>query len=295
MKKIQMLVAMGLILAFGCIARAETPAKPASITVVGVTGEARYSTDGKDWHPLVVGKILHEGAVLETAAGSSADLILSGTPVTVPQTMPVPQSGAALGLAPDPNVRGYVTAKAAAQQNVIRMGAGTMLAVDKLTQFDTGLDTVGDTELDLRAGKIFLNVKKMSADSQYIVKLPNGVAGIRGSCGSLGADDSVHWVSGIIILSLIGPDGQPHVIPVRGGFEYNPQTGQISHLSFSVEQALKRFGYDAQTLSALVIPIAPDLTFVFISPNQASAVNTVGTPNNNNNGGVEVAAAGHPL
>ncbi len=293
-----MLAAMGLILAFGCIARAETSAKPASITVVGVAGEARYSVDGKEWHPLVVGKILHEGAVIETAAGSSADLILSGSPVSVPQSMAVPQNGAAIGMATDPNIRGYVTAQAAAQQNVIRMGGGTMLAVDKLTQFDTGLDTVGDTELDLRAGKIFLNVKKMSADSQYIVKLPNGVAGIRGSCGSLGADDSVHWVSGLIILSLIGPDGQPHVIPVHGGFEYDPQTGQISHLSPSLEQALKRFGYDAQTLSALVVPLPRDITVVFISPNQAAAVNTAGTPNNNpplNEGGVKVATAAPPL
>lgn len=293
-----MLAAMAVILAFGCIARAETPAKPAAITVVGVSGEARYSVDGKEWHPLVVGKILHEGAVIETAAGSSADLILSGSPVSVPQSMSVPQNGISLGLAPDPNVRGYVTAKASAQQNVIRMGAGTMLAVDKLTQFDTGLDTVGDTELDLRAGKIFLNVKKMSADSQYIVKLPNGVAGIRGSCGSLGADDSVHWVTGLIILSLIGPDGQPHVVPVHGGFEYNPQTGQISHLSPRIEQVLKRFGYDAQTLAALVVPIIPDITVVFISPNQGTAVNTVSTPNNNSGANVpevKVAAAAHPL
>ena len=73
------------------------------------------------------------------------------------------------------------------EQNVIRMWGNTVLAIDKLTQFDTGVQTVSDTELDLRAGRIFFNVKKMSATSQFIIKIPNGVAGIR---GSVGFDDS---------------------------------------------------------------------------------------------------------
>lgn len=157
------------------------------------------------------------------------------------------------------------------EQNVIRMQGGTMLAVDKLTQVDTGVDTVGDTELDLRAGNIFLNVKKMSADSQYIVKLPNGVAGIRGSCGSLGADGSTHWVSGLIILSLIGPDGRPHVLTVRGGFEYDPQTGQISNISPNIERILRRFGYEAETLYAQVVTLSRNVVIVAISTDQGVA------------------------
>ena len=290
MKHIRFLAAVALTLAFGSMAYAETAGKPASITVVGVQGEARYSVDGKVWHPLVVGKILREGAVIETAAGSSCDLVISGKPVPVPENMAVPQSMASISLAPDPNVVGYTAYKPMAEQNVIRMQGGTMLAVDKLTQIDTGVDTVGDTELDLRAGNIFINAKKMSADSQYIVKLPNGVAGIRGSCGSLGADGSTHWVTGIIILSLIGPDGRPHVLTVRGGFEYDPQTGQISNISPNIERALRRFGYEAETLSAQVITIARDVTVVFISPNQGEQ-----TASDNNNPPPSISLAAMPV
>ncbi|MGH8023704.1 MAG: FecR domain-containing protein, partial [Limisphaerales bacterium] len=229
-----------------------------------------YSVDGHTWHPLVVGKILGQGAVIETAADSSCDLVLSGTPVPFAKSNSSAISSSALAMAPDPNIRGFVAAKPMAQQNVIRMSADTMLAIDKLTVIDTGADTVSDTELDLRAGKIFTSVKKMSASSKYVIKLPNGVAGIRGSSGMLAANGSAEWLHGEIVISFIGSSGQPHVVVVHGGFEYNPQTGQILHLSRKAIAALQRFGAFASTLFAQVYPIARDLTWVFISPTQGA-------------------------
>jgi hypothetical protein len=278
MKKIQVLAVMVLVVALGGIARAANFVKPASVTVVGVQGEARYSTDGKVWHPLVAGKILHEGAVIETAANSSADLVLSGRPIAVPEQTSAPQSFSMVSQAPDPNIRGYVSDRPMAEQNVIRMDADTMLAVDRLTVIDTGADTVSDTELDLRAGGVFTNVKKMSASSQFIIKLPNGVAGIRGSCGHLGYDGSTEWITGVIVLSLIGPNGQPHVVVVNGGFDYNPKTGELTNLSPSIISVLKAFGDYAETIYASVIPIARDITLVRISPTQ-------GTRSTGGNGG----------
>ena len=65
---------------------------------------------------------------------------------------------------------------------MVRLTGDTMLAIDKLTVSDTGLDTVSDTELDLKQGRIFCSVKKLSAASQYLVKIPNGIAGVRGCC-----------------------------------------------------------------------------------------------------------------
>jgi hypothetical protein len=277
MKHIQFLAAVGLILAFGSVVRAETAAKPAAITVVGVQGEARYSVDGKEWHPLVVGKILREGSVIETAAGSSCDLVLSGKPVPVPQSLPVPQGLPAISLAPDPNVVGYTSYKPMAEQNVIRMQGGTMLAVDKLTQIDTGVDAVGDTELDLRAGSVFLNVKKMSADSQFIVKLPNGVAGIRGSWGTLSADGSAHCGAGSFVLSLI-VNGQAHVIVVKGGFGFDPQTGQVYILGPGVLQALRALSNQTTTLVVQVVSLTRDVSAIFISPNQGAQVASSSPP-----------------
>lgn len=272
MKKIQLLVVCSLMLAWGGIANASSNfVKPASVIVVGIQGEARYSVDGKEWHPLVVGKVLRSGAVIETAADSSADLVLSGNPVPVPERSSAPASMPSLSMATDPNVRSFMAYKPMAQQNVIRMSGGTMLAIDRLTVIDTGADTVSDTELDLRAGKIFTNVKKMSSSSQFIIKLPNGVAGIRGSSGSISADGSAAWANGTLILSFIGANGQPHVVVVHGHFGYNPQTGEVYQLPPQAIRDLEAFGAYAETLFAQVTVLANNVTLIYISPTQGAS------------------------
>ncbi|HUA69240.1 MAG TPA: FecR domain-containing protein, partial [Candidatus Saccharimonadales bacterium] len=180
MKYIQTLITMvigGAVLALSNGAVAQS-VKPCMVTVVRIQGVARYSLGDNEWHPLVVGKILRSGAIIQSAANSTVDIVLSAEPIMMPQAAPSPQT---ISPAPDPNVRGLVSTRPMVQQNVIRMFGDTVLAIDKLTEFDTGADTVSDTELDLRAGGIFGSVKKMSASSQFIIKIPNGVAGIRGS------------------------------------------------------------------------------------------------------------------
>src|SRR5208282_3446674 len=160
MKYIQTLIAMavgGAVLALGGSVVAQS-VKPCMVTVVRIQGVARYSLGDNAWHPLLVGKILGSGAIIQSAADSSVDIVLSGDPVAMPQAASAPD---AITPAADPNVRGLVSYKPMVQQNVIRMWGNTVLAVDKLTQYDTGVDTVSDTELDLRAGRIFFNVKKM--------------------------------------------------------------------------------------------------------------------------------------
>lgn len=268
MKTIHLLAVIVMVGAFSGIARAANNIQPAAITVVSVKGEARYSIDGRTWHPLVVGKILHEGAIVETAANSTCDLVLSGTPVPVPEVTSAPQSMSMITMAPDPNIRGYIAYKPMAEQNVILMDPDTMLAVDHLTVINTGADTVSDTELDLRAGGIFGNVKKMSASSQYIIKLPNGVAGIRGTKFHIRSDGSTECVSGVMVLSLIGPNGQPLVMVIQGGFDYNPRTGQISNLSPSLQTILEEYSNQAQTIYAQLVAIAQDITECRISPTQ---------------------------
>lgn len=275
-----MLVGCILVLAMAGVARAETYTKPAAITVVGVQGEARYSTDGKDWHPLVVGKILRQGAVLETASGSSVDLIISGTPVPLAQDSSAPASLTTLGVASDPEVRGYAAFKPTAQQNVIRMQGNTMLAVDQLSVMNTGADTVGNTELDLRAGNIFTSVKKLNANSQFIIKLPNGVAGIRGTTACLGANDDVECFQGEITLVIMGPDGKLIKKSVLGGFKYDPSTGQVFDISHSMREALREFGISARTILARVQVISPDCTVVYISPTQGRRPLPNGNGNN---------------
>jgi hypothetical protein len=271
MKKIQMLAAVGMLLVLIGVVRAQDFTKPASITVVNIQGQARYSIDGKNWHPLVVGKILRSGAVIETANGSTADLVLSGTPVPVPQTSANPQSLPLVTMAPDPNVRGYMAYKPMAQQNVVHLASGTVLAVDQLTVINTGADTVGNTELDLRAGKIFFAVKKLSASSQYIIKLPNGVAGIRGAKGGAGANGWFAMLTGQAVVSTVGADGQSHMAVVNGGQGLDPQNGQVEPLGADVTSMLTEFFNGAQTIFDQISIFAVDLTQNHITPTQGNS------------------------
>ena len=116
--------------------------------------------------------------------------------------------------APDTEVRGLVSYKPAAEQNAIRLTSDTVLAIDKLTVSDTGVDTVSDTELDLRQGGIYCSVKKLSGASQYLIKIPNGIAGVRGTlfyldvtgkCYVIPRKDAGTGYQNSVVLSIIPP------------------------------------------------------------------------------------------
>jgi hypothetical protein len=226
MKYIQTLTTMavaGAMLALGGSIKAET-VKPCMATVVRIQGQARYSLGDNAWHPLVVGKILRSGAIIQSAVDSSVDLVLSAEPVGMPQAATTPTT---MIVASDFKVRGFASYEPAVQQNVIRMWGNSVLAIDKLTQFDTGVQTVSDTELDLRAGRMFFNVKKMSATSQFIIKIPNGVAGIRGSYGFVDAElAQLAMGEGSGVISVIPKLNMPPVTEVvNAGFQFSLDGG----------------------------------------------------------------------
>ena len=200
--------------------------KPGVATVVRVSGEASYTLGDGNWHPLVAGKTLAAGSVLKTAPDATVDIVL-GKSITV-----APSSGPAeISQAADANVRGYISYKPSAEQNTIRMTGDTVLAIDKLTVSDTGVDSVSDTELDLRQGGIYNSVKKLSGASQYLIKIPNGIAGVRGTLFYISATGACSVFKNSVVLSLIGADGKPATVVVGEGNEFNPQSGQTSPLS----------------------------------------------------------------
>ena len=237
--------------------------KPGVVTVVRIQGEARYSPGDNEWHPLVTGKVLNAGAIIQSAADSTVDLVLSGKPVSIPQAAGTPNM---IGSAADPNVRGLVSSSTMVEQNTVRMQSNTILAIDKLTVSDTGADTVGDTELNLRSGEVFFNVKKMSATSQYIIKIPNGVAGIRGSSGGLNAGGGMQMSNGTGIISIIR-NGIPVTFIVNAGFQFNPHNGSITPLSDELLRSLNSIIAGISTLYHQEFPsLAHDQTTVRVTP-----------------------------
>ena len=259
----------GVALTFAADAHAQADLKQYA-TVVRVEGEARFSAGDNVWHPLVVGKVLGPGNVLQSAAASQVDLVIGDKVAT--RIVPFPDK---VGYAPDPKVRGLTSYKAVAMQNVVRLKGNTVLAIDKLSATDTGVDAASDTELDLRQGTIFGSVKKLSAASKYEIKTPNGIAGIRGTTFVLSADGKISVSDGSCVISLM-INGQSVVQTVLAGQQFDPATGQVTQLTPVEMNTAEQTAVATFTVLEGVISFANDRTTIYISP-------TGGNPYDDNN------------
>jgi hypothetical protein len=262
MKLFQALVsamACGFVLTLAAGAQAQSTAQFA--TVVRISGEARYSPDGgATYHPLVVGKILGPGNVVQTAPDSKVDLVLGDRIFARVSITPDKVAPAA-----DSNVRGLVSYKAEAAQNVIRMQGDTVLAIDKLSASNMGADTVTDTELDLRQGTVFGSVKKLSAESKYLIKTPNGIAGIRGTTFVVSASGAITVTDGSAVISVV-INGQTITQTVGAGQQFDPATGQVTTLSPDAMTIAEQTAVQTITMVSGVISFANDYTTVYVSP-----------------------------
>ena len=149
-----------------------------------------------------------------------------------------------------------------AEQNALRIWENTLLGVDKLTSTRTGADVVTETQLDLKAGHITGSVKKMSAASKYEVKIPNGVAGIRGTIYDITVEGVVKVLSGSVVLAYVGPNGSVVTQVVNGPQQFDARTGVLSPLSAGSQGDLESL--ERQLLAMGVapgpVPVSADMT-----------------------------------
>ncbi len=159
-------------------------------TVRAVRGSATVTSDkGATWKPVRVGQTISPMSTIKTAPESTVDLFLD-------------QNGP-----------------------VLRVTADTSISIEKLDYENTGVETVIDTQLDLRSGRILGNVKKMAAASKYEVKTPTGVAGIRGTEYDISANGTVHVKSGTVVVVYVLPGGQIQTVTVGPGMTATPPNG----------------------------------------------------------------------
>ena len=245
------LVACGLALAMVSTLAAQ-PADQGGARVFRMKGGARYKTGNNDWQPLKVGDVLRSGAVIQTAANSRVDLSMG-------EGSPVPVSS----VAPPSEMASY---QPTAEQNVVRIWENTLLGIDKLTSTHTGADVVTETMLDLKAGRITGSVKKMSTASKYEVKLPNGVAGIRGTVYDISADGVIKVLSGLVVLAYVGPDGSPITQVVNGMQQFDSRTGVLSSLSPSGADRIRDIISQLHVPTLTPTPVSANYSLQFISP-----------------------------
>ena len=168
------------------------------------------------------------------------------------------------------------------------MAADSVLAIDRLSSMQTGAEPVTETQLDLRSGKIFGDVKKQSATSRFEVKIPNGVAGIRGTTFSVSADGVVAVSDGGPVLIAWTPkdlpaDQPPPTKSVPEGQQFDTKTGIMSPIP-AAELANLREIAALGTLPVYATPaLAVDRTIFWVSWTIENAGN--GTPSEATPGG----------
>jgi hypothetical protein len=91
----------------------------------------------------------------------------------------------------------------------MRLEESGTLIIDKFTLTETGADTVADIQLNLPEGTILGNVNKLSAASKYEIKVPNGVAGIRGTTLLASAASYFVLLEGALVFVHVPPGGNP--------------------------------------------------------------------------------------
>lgn len=251
----------GVLFSLAGAASAQTD-KQGVATIVRIQGEARYSLGDGNWHPLVVGKVLAAGSVIQTAHNTYVDMVL-GKAVEMPQASPVPDR---IAPAPDSFVRGLVDYKPSVEQNMVRMIADTTLAIDTLMVSDTGLDSVSDTELDLQKGRIYCAVKKLSSGSKYFVKIPNGIAGVRGTFFFVDAKGPCGAYQNSVYYSITKPDGTTVTVDITEGNMFDPSTGQSMPLPPDVLNLFAQLYPFLHTPFVQIFSFEFDRTWCHISP-----------------------------
>ena len=156
--------------------------------VRGVRGTANYSTDrGSNWRDLKVGAKLKQNSIIRTAPGATVDLFLGDN------------------------------------GPVVRVTENTTVGIDRLTYDKSGAETIIETQLDLRSGRILGNVKHLAQASKYEVKTPQGVAGIRGTRYDISADGTVKITQGdAVVVYVVG--GRTSTAEVHAGQMSRPPT-----------------------------------------------------------------------
>jgi len=119
----------------------------------------------------VVGK-----AIIRSVSGTATFTSANGEKGKLKVNMEL-EAGATISTGPDAfvylNVNGLLS--------TVRVASDTTIAISEMSRVGSAADGDTDTSLDLRAGEILGQVKKVSANSRYEIKTPHGVAGIRGT------------------------------------------------------------------------------------------------------------------
>ena len=204
------LLVCGVAVATVSTVSAQTPTEEVA-KVVRIVGAARYAPPGGTMQDLKVGTLLQPGSVIQSGMdkGCVVNVVIGSG------TGPLPSFGSVDFRRL--NATSRYTARTT--QSIIRLYGDTALGVDKLAATETGAGRVTSTQLDLRKGHIMGNVKKLSAGSEFLIKYPKGVAGIRGTVFDMTVER----------LRELKENEKPEDVPVSASLSMGSGSGVISY------------------------------------------------------------------
>jgi hypothetical protein len=204
---------------------AQAQGQAAQAEVTKIKGNATYSSAGGAAMPLKVGDKLPAGSVIKTGPGAYADVFFG-------------------------NSAGYV-----------RVLENSTLSVDKFSLADTGADTAVDLQLNLPEGAAIGNVRKLSAASKYEVKLPSGIAGIRGTRWKMTANGTIVLLDGSLIFVYVAPGANPVAYPMNAPppVYFQPGKGVMPAPEYLLEEIRgQSFGLPGELPSGYIDPNDPN-------------------------------------
>ena len=212
---------------------------PSRAEVRAVIGTATYATNGGPAKPLREGMILRSGSTIRTGSNSTVDVFL----------------GVSAG--------------------VIRLAENSTVSFDKLTLTQTGADTAVEVQLHLPDGEMYFNVNKLSKASRYEIKMPNGVAGIRGTKGCFSSRQlgnvkpPIVVLTGTVTFAHVGPDGAVNVHTLNAPpATYFSADGVVKQAPPELVDSVTK-EVEAVVNGSTVVPVPPQTKQIepFISPN----------------------------
>lgn len=219
--------------------------------VRGVTGRAFYSKDGAQFKPLRVGTKLPAGSVVRTEANSKVDMLID------------------------------------TDKSVVRVQESSQLGIDTLKVDDAGIEPVVENDLNLPAGEILGNVKKIAAASKYQVKTPNGVAAIRGTEYRVNANGQVTVVSGRVAVTITRTVGNQQIsltVMVEAGQTFTPPpqtaegTAQLQRLAASGNGSELISSAPPADIGGIIIAVQDATLTATITPPTAPGTGTAAPP-----------------
>ncbi len=198
---------------------------PGKAEVRAIKGHALYAVNGGPAAELKAGTVLGAGTIIKTAADSTVDLFLGNS------------------------------------AGVVRIIENSTLGLDKLLITNTGADTVIENQLNLPEGTMLFNVNKLSAASKYEVKLPNGVAGIKGTKGRLSSNAFIVLIDGALVYVHVPQGGNPtpYSLSAPPPVYFSPAEGVKPAPDSLISEVNRQFGPQGEGIPELEIPPARGL------------------------------------